>query len=380
MGSGLVAETRERIRREYGGAIGRTLSHVTTPALLLDLPAARRNIDRMADGLAGLPAVLRPHVKAHKSPDLALLQAAAGARGFSTATVWEACVLAEVGLDDLFVVNTVASPGAVRRLAELSREQHILVAFDDVEDARVLSDAAVAAGGHLGAMIEVDTGMDRAGVDDAAAAVALARGLADMPGLTLEGVTGYEGHCSMEEDVGLRAVKQRAAMEVLLGAAGAIRDAGLPCGIVSAGGTRTWWMTAATAGVTEIQAGTYALMDRFHAGIEGGFEPALRVLATVISRPPGRLIVDAGSKSVADPDLAVIVGSDASVVRFDEEHGIFARQGDDGPRVGDVVELVPGYAPSTVNLYDAYHVVEDDRVVDVWPIVPRGPGHHGLAA
>jgi D-serine deaminase-like pyridoxal phosphate-dependent protein len=380
MGGGLVVETRERIQREYGGAIGRRLAHVTTPALLLDLPAARRNIDRMADGLARLPAALRPHMKAHKSPDLALLQAAAGARGFSTATVWEAIVLAEVGLDDLFVVNTIAGPAAVRRLAELARERHVLVAFDDADNARSLSDAAVRAGSRLGAMIEVDTGMDRAGVDDAGSAVSLAGRIADMPGLVLKGVTGYEGHCSMEDDVALRGVKQRAAMEVLLGAAEAIRGAGLPCGIVSAGGTRTWWMTAATAGVTEIQAGTYALMDRFHAGIEGGFEPALRVLTTVISRPPGRLIVDAGSKSVADPDLAVIVGSDASVVRFDEEHGIFVRHGDSGPGVGDVVELVPGYAPSTVNFYDAYHVVEDDRVVDVWPIVPRGPGHHGLAA
>jgi 3-hydroxy-D-aspartate aldolase len=138
-------------------------------------------------------------------------------------------------------------------------------------------------------------------------------------------------------------------------------------------------LTAATPGITEIQAGTYVLMDRFHSGVEGGFEPALRILTTVISRSQGRVIVDAGSKSVADPELALIVGHDVQNLGFDEEHGRFAAPCDGDLSIGDVVQLFPGYAPSTVNLYDAYHVVEDGIVVDMWPIIPRGPGHHGLA-
>ena len=270
-----IAEAREFALRDYGKAIGKPVESVTTPALLLDLPAARHNIARMAEGMAALPAALRPHVKGHKSPDLARLQAEAGAQGFSTATVWEAVILAEAGFDDLFVVNTVAGAAKIARLADLARERRVLVAVDDLENARDLSRATVKAGATLRVLIEIDTGMQRAGLTDPVAAAALAQQLADLPSLRVEGVTGYEGHCSLEDDVVRRSLKQRAAMEFLLAAVAAVEDAGVPCSIVSAGGTRTWWLTAATSGVTEIQAGTYVLMDRFHSGVEGGFEPAL---------------------------------------------------------------------------------------------------------
>ena len=180
---GLIAETRDVVRRQYGQAIGQPVEHVVTPALLLDLPAARRNIARMAEAMAPLPAALRPHVKTHKSPDLARLQAEAGAQGFSTATVWEAIVLAEAGLDDLFVVNTIAGPAKIARLADLARERRVLVAVDDLDNARDLSRAAVNAGASLGVLIEIDTGMRRAGLDDPRAAGELARRLTELPGL-----------------------------------------------------------------------------------------------------------------------------------------------------------------------------------------------------
>ncbi len=376
---GLIAECRELVLRHYGAAIGQPVAGVTTPALLLDLPAARRNIARMAAAISTLPATLRPHVKTHKSPDLALLQAEAGASGFSAATVWEAVMLAEAGLDDLFVVNTVEGEAKLRRLAGLARERRVLVAVDDLENAARLSRQAVAAGATLGVLIEIDTGMRRCGLDDARAAAALAGRLEGLPGLRFAGVTGYEGHCSLEDDVARRTVRQQAAMETLLAAVAAIEGAGVACPIVSAGGTRTWWLTAATPGVTEIQAGTYVLMDQFHSGVEGGFEPALRVLATVISRGAARLVVDAGSKSMADADLARIAGHDLANLGCDEEHGRFAAPAGGALALGETVQLLPGYAPATVNMYDAYHVIEDDVVVDIWPIVPRGPGHHGLA-
>lgn len=375
----LLDETRETVRRQYGGAIGQPAEAIPTPALLLDLPAARRNVQRMADGIAKLPASLRPHVKGHKSPDLARLQAQAGAQGFSTATVWEAVVLAAAGFDDLFVVNIVAGRAKIATLTELARERRVLLAVDDLANATDLSHAAVKSGSSLGVLIEIDTGMGRAGLTDPAAAAALARQLAELPGLRFEGVTGYEGHCSLEDDVAKRGDKQRAAMDVLMAAVAAIEDAGVACSIVSAGGTRTWWLTADTSGVTEIQAGTYLLMDRFHSGIEGGFEPAARVLTTVVSRSPERIVFDAGNKSVAAPELTAIAGHDLENIRFDEEHGIFTAPSDGALAVGDVARLLPGYAPSTVNMYAAYHVVEDGVVVDIWPVIPRGPGHHGLA-
>lgn len=376
---GLIQDARDRVHRAYGGAIGGPVERLTTPALVLDLAAARRNIRRMADGIAPLPAELRPHVKTHKSPDLALLQAQSGARGFSTATVWEAAVLAEAGPDDLFVVNTVVGPAKIERLAALGRDRIVRVAVDNLANATDLARAAVRAGATLGVLVEIDTGMRRCGLADPAESAELASRLGDFPGLRFDGVTGYEGHCSLEDDVEVRTVKQREAMEVLRTAVGAIEAAGVVCPIVSAGGTRTWWLTAATPGVTEIQAGTYLLMDQFHSGLEGGFEPAARIATTVISRSRERLVVDAGSKSVADPDLAAIDGLDVPNLGFDEEHGRFGLPFDGVPGIGDVLQLLPGYIPATVNLYDAYHVVEDGVVVDVWPVVPRGPGHHGLA-
>jgi D-serine deaminase-like pyridoxal phosphate-dependent protein len=376
----VIHEISGRVKRTYGSAVGRSKYDLVTPALILDLPVARRNIAKMADRLKSMPAKLRPHIKVHKSPELARMQVEAGAIGISTATVWEAIVMVRSGLDGIFVVNTVAGREKLAALAAIARDADVMVAVDDAQNAAAIATAAKAAGSTVGVLIEVDTGMDRAGVDTAEQAVELARRLATMDGIKLLGLTGYEGHCSLTPERDLRAQRQRVAMSLLVESAGMIRAAGLPCSIVSAGGTATWDWTASTAGVTEIQAGSYAVMDNFHAGMAGDFEKALTVMSTVISRPPDRVIVDAGNKSLGFPALTTIRGHELTALRFDEEHGLFVADASCPLRVGDVVELVPGYSPGTVNWYDAYHVVEGDRVVDIWPVIPRGPGHGGLIA
>jgi D-serine deaminase-like pyridoxal phosphate-dependent protein len=378
--AGAIQETYDRVKRVYGSAIGRHRHDVVTPALLLDLPAARRNITKMADRLKKMPAKLRPHIKVHKSPELARMQIEAGAIGLSTATVWEAIVMVRSGLDSIFVVNTIAGREKLAALAELAREADLMVAVDDANNAADIAAAARAAKSTVGVLIEVDTGMDRAGVDSPEQAVQLARQVAALDGVRLLGLTGYEGHCSLTPERDLRSTRQRAAMSMLVQAAEKLKAAGLPSPIVSAGGTATWDWTATTPGVTEIQAGSYAVMDNFHAPMAGDFEKAITVLTTVISRPPDRVIVDAGNKSLGAPALSTIRGHDLTALRFDEEHGLFIADATEPLKVGDVVELVPGYAPGTVNWYDAYHVVEGDRVVDVWPVIPRGPGHGGLIA
>ena len=231
-------------------------------------------------------------------------------------------------------------------------------------------------------MVEVDTGMDRCGADTPQAALELARQVTDLPGLRFEGITGYEGHCSLTVDDTLRLQRQREAMTFFTGVADLLESVGLCCPIRSAGGIATWQWTAAFPGITEIQAGTYVVMDNYHGQMVPGFEHSLTVQASVISRQSGKIIVDAGNKSIADPANVTMVGHPHTSFRFDEEHGIFAlvATGGSSLRVGDSVALVPGYSPTTVNWYDVYHVVRDDVVVDIWPILPRGPGHHGLAA
>lgn len=376
----ILQAAHERVRHQYGDAVGRRRDELITPALVLDIDAAQRNIDRMASELRRLgTTTIRPHYKTHKSPNLARRQLQAGAGGLSMATVWEAAILAGAGMDDLFVVNTVAHPAKIRMLAELARDHRILVAVDEAPNAAALSAAAVKAGSTLGIMVEVDTGMDRCGIDTAAEVLAVVRKLMDLPALRFEGITGYEGHCSLTFDNELRHERQRTAMKFFISVADLLESNGIPCKIRSAGGIATWQWTAAYPGITEIQAGTYVAMDNFHGKMVPGFEHSLTIQATVISRQSDKVIVDAGNKSVADPEDVTIVGHDHKVFRFDEEHGIFAAPGGSPLKVGDSVALVPGYSPSTVNWYDAYHVIQQETVVDIWPVIPRGPGHHGLA-
>ncbi|HXW78776.1 MAG TPA: alanine racemase [Acidimicrobiales bacterium] len=373
-----VARHREFVYRVYGAAIGRDVHEVPTPALLLDLATAERNIASMAAAIKALNSSVRPHIKVHKSTDLARRQVAAGALGLSTATVWEAVALAWAGLDDLFVVNTVTHPEKIRVLAELARRHRVLIAVDDAANAADLSAAAGSAGSQIGALIEVDTGMDRAGVDAEEDAVALAKDVAACEHLRLEGITGYEGHCSLEPDEQRRTAKQRAAMDLFVQVADRLESLGLPCPVRSAGGTATWRLTAARHGVTEIQAGSYVVMDNFHGRMVPEFEHALTVATTVISRPADRVIVDAGNKSVGIGGGPTMVGTDLEPLRFDEEHGIFVAEPGLHLPLGTWLRMVPGYAPATVNMYDVYYVADGDRVVDVWPVFPRGPGHNGL--
>ena len=165
----ILREAYDTVRRDYGRAIGQRRDELITPALVLDIDAAQRNIDHMASELKQMgAATIRPHYKTHKSPDLARRQLQAGAGGLSMATVWEAAILAAAGMDDLFVVNTVAHPAKLRVLAELAREHRMLVAVDEAANAAAVSAAAVTAGSTLGIMVEVDTGMDRCGTDNAA--------------------------------------------------------------------------------------------------------------------------------------------------------------------------------------------------------------------
>lgn len=353
-------------------ALGCRREELTTPALVLDLDAAERNIAAMAKRMAALPAALRPHVKVHKSTELARRQIEAGAIGVTTATVWEAEAMAEGGVDDVLVANQVVGASKERAAAQLAGRIRLTVAVDDVGNVDALAAAAREAGTVLGALVEVDTGMGRAGARSIAEAVALARHVARADGVELRGVVGYEGHCMLEPDRALRVAKAGAAMEHLVEAAQAIRDAGLEVPVVSAGGTGTWDLTGAHPGVTEIQAGSYVVMDAFHESLVPGFEVALTVMGTVISRHGDLVVLDVGRKAIGiDNMLPRLARSSAEPAFVHEEHSGFAVAPDSPLRVGDVVELESGYGPTTANLHSHYFVVRDGVVVDLWPVRAR---------
>jgi D-serine deaminase-like pyridoxal phosphate-dependent protein len=373
----LTDSVRQQWLERYRDQVGRARDEVTTPALLLDLDVARRNIQKMADNFRELPASLRPHIKVHKSVELSRLMVDAGAVGIACATAWEAQVMAEGGIADVLVANQVVHPDKVRVVAETAREHRITVAVDDARNVEQLSRAAGEAGSELELLIEIDVGMARCGVRDKEEALPLAERVAELPHVRLRGMQGYEGHCMLEPDREIRLREAHAANDKLVEAVDYLAANGHPSADVSGGGTGTWYITGAHPRITEVQAGSYALMDRFHGDlVPGGFEIAMTVLGTVISRQGNTIILDSGRKSVgidfAMPPLAAY--PDADVRFFAEEHCLVDFPGPPPLDIGDRAEVIAGYGPTTVNLYDVYHVVENDVVTDIWPVIPRGPG------
>ena len=358
--------------------IGRPRDAPVTPALLLDLPTVRKNIAEMAGRMSGLPASLRPHAKIHKSPQLAQMQIDAGGIGLTTATVWEASAYVDHGFSDVLVANEVIGPVKAAETARAAGLGRVIVAVDSAGNVAELSDAARAAGTQINLLVDVDVGQHRSGVASTAAAVELGALIERSPGVNLVGVLGYEGHCMLEPDRELRITKARAANDILVATADELLRNGLDAGIVAGGGLGTWDITGANPRVTEIHAGSYIFSDAFHRTLVPGFDPALTVLSTIISRSGRNAVLDAGRKAVGIDRTAPEVVGDQAEIRIEygvhfihEEHtGIELKPGSELD-VGDRVELMPGYAPTTVNFYDIFYVIEDDVVVDVWPILAR---------
>ena len=375
--SKLILEAHQRVRSEYGTAVGLKRDELVTPALLLDLDVVRGNLALMAKLMKGKKSKLRAHIKVHKSPHLARMQIEAGAIGVGTATIWEAIVMARAGIDDIFVINQVVGPEKVKAAARLAREVPLKVAVDDPANVAALSKAAVSAGTEIGCVLEVDTGMRRCGVTSPEEALKLAKVITKSPGLKYEGLTGYEGQCSLEPHKAKREFMARKAMKYFVSVADYLAKNGMDSPMLSAAGTATWEVTSSNPRITEIQPGSYASMDGYHHGLEPRFKQGTTVLATVISRSQDHIVTDAGKKTVG-ASLAVLKDYDYPIARYDEEHGIFDIYDPCPLKVGDTVELYPGYTPFTVSYFDAYHVIERGKVVDIWPILPRGPGHEGL--
>jgi D-serine deaminase-like pyridoxal phosphate-dependent protein len=352
-----------------------TAGDIPTPALVLDLPAMERNIRRMADFFAGGPCKLRPHFKAHKTPEIARRQLAAGScSGLTCATVAEAEAAAAF-CDDILIANEVIGAGKCDRVARLADRVRITIAVDSDAGLEQIASAAKGAGVTVGVVIDVDAGLPRCGIAAGEEAAALARRAANTPGVELRGVMGYEGHAVGLEDRAEREGRARKAMERLLSTVALMREAGLPCEIVSAGGTGTYDITGRIDGITEIQAGSYVLMDTAYANLDIPFERAFWVLGTVISRSrPTLCVTDAGHKACTqdhgNPAVKDLPG--ANVLFLSDEHATIAVPPDAPVAVGDRLGLWPSHIDPTINLHDAFYVVEGDRVVDVWPITARG--------
>ncbi len=326
----------------------RTLDELQTPSLVVERSLFDANVAAMAAAWPG--SSLRPHVKAFKSTSIARILAAAGHEGFCAATVREMEGLAAAGLGhDLLLANEVLDASRLGRLVDAGHR--VTVAVDS--DATV---AAAAAGGVREVLVDVNVGLPRCGCHpgDAGRLADTAR----VAGLEVRGVMGYEGHLMMV-DAAAKAAGVQASMELLVGAHAAVGG-----DVVSGGGTGTF---AVNRWVTELQAGSFCLLDTDYARLDGPFEIAVSVLATVISVTGGRwAVVDAGLKAFGmDHGPPSWPGGDVMFVS--DEHTTLVDT-DGSLSVGDRVMLLPGHLDPTVARHECFWVVDGDDVIDRWPV------------
>ncbi len=358
-------------------ALGDPLERVDTPALLVDLDAFERNLDRMAAEIAARGLRLRPHAKTHKSPDVAKAQIARGAVGQCCQKVSEAEVLVDGGVADVLVTNQVVGARKLARLARLASRARLGVCVDHPDNLAALAAAAAEAGARVDVLVEIDVGAHRCGLRDPAAAVALARQTAAAGHLRFAGLQAYHGaaqHLRRPEErraaIAAAAAQTRACLE-------ALAAAGLTCETVGGAGTGTYALEAAEGIWTELQPGSYCFMDAdYGANAEPpAFAQSLTVLTTVMSRPePGFAVCDAGLKAVAtDSGLPRLASHpDTALAGASDEHGTIALPAGLDPALGARLHLIPGHIDPTVNLHDWYVCHRGGRVEAVWPVAARG--------
>ena len=362
-------------------AVGMRLEEVDTPALVIELDAFERNLDRLMEAVAGRGVRVRAHAKTHKCPQIARLQVAAGAVGVCCQKVSEAEAMVEGGIGDVLVSNEVVGATKLARLAALARRAKIGVCVDQGENVRGLEAAAAGADVLLDAYIEIEIGMGRCGVAPGEPALALARAIAACPHLRFAGLQAYHGRAQHVRSM----AERRAAIESAAAAVRRTRDFfsrnGIPCPVVTGAGSGTFLFEVESGVYDEIQPGSYVFMDADYARNEWAdplprFEHALFVLATVMSRPaPQRAVVDAGLKaSSVDSGLPLVWQRPGlAYARASDEHGVIdIANGAEAPALGAKILLIPGHCDPTVNLYDWYVCMRDGRVEALWPITARG--------
>lgn len=356
---------------------------LNTPVLVLDRDGLDRNIAAMAAFARAHGLALRPHAKTHKSVEIARLQIDAGAVGVCCAKLGEAEALAGGGIESILITSPVVSAPALERLAALhARMSDLSVVADHPDNVDALAAAMRSASKPLAVLVDIDPGIRRTGVASPEAAVALAKRIARNDALRFAGVQFY---CGVQQHIAAYA-ERRAAIEertaYLQTAIEALRSAGHAPQLITGGGTGTHRIDAELGVLTELQAGSYVFMDRQYAecDLAGAgappFETALFVDARVISANHASMAtLDAGFKALSTDGgaPAVMEGApaEAAFVFMGDEHGALIAP-NHVFRLGERVTLQVPHCDPSVNLYDAYHVVRGDALIDIWPIAARG--------
>ena len=361
--------------QNYRPLPGTPIDELDTPCLILDMESLDHNMEVMASFYEGKSSKLRGHSKNHKSPALALRQIRRGGTvgGVCAAKVAEAEVMVQGGIPSVFITSEVIAPIKIQRLCALAGQAEMLVACDDSKNAADLSKAAVDQGVDLGVVIELETGLRRCGVQDTEQGVALARTIHNLPGLTFRGIMSHQVIPPMpdRED---RVTEGRRIIQSVIDLKDSIEADGIPVEIVSTGETWSYDVAGEIPGVTEIQGGTYLVMETSH-GYMSDFQQAGKVLTTVISTPrPGVAVGDAGIKAVGSlRGLPEVDGRPGITVEsMDGDHAVFTLARGVELRIGDQLALVPAQQDAMVSRWDRFIGVRQGKVETVWDIQARG--------
>jgi D-serine deaminase-like pyridoxal phosphate-dependent protein len=357
---------------------------VDTPALVIDKRAFDANLAAMADVARAHGIRLRPHAKSHKCVTIAKAQIAAGAIGQCCAKLGEIEVMAAAGIGGLLLSTPLRGQEKIRRLLDVLRiAPDTMVVVEDVPAVAALSEAVSSAGLALDLLIDVDVGTHRTGVTSPPAAVLVARAIAEAPALTLKGAQGYAGHVQAIQDHAERRARSHAALAILGQVRDALESAGHPCAIVTGGGTGTHDFDHETGVLNELQVGSYLFSDVIYDRVkmpDGNkrWQNSLFVLTSVLSsQHPGIATTDAGIKSFSmdgpPPVIAKGAPDGSTYAIFGDEFGKVILP-DPASRIenGTLITCIVPHCDPNVNLFDRYHVMEEGRLVDVWPIEARG--------
>jgi D-serine deaminase-like pyridoxal phosphate-dependent protein len=361
------------------------LPQIDTPALLIDLDIVDRNLERMQQRADKFGVALRPHIKTHKIPELALLQMRLGASGITAAKVSEAEVMAAAGIKNIFVANQIVTKEKLTRLAALSKEKSISIGLDSVAAAHKLSDVFAASGLSIEYLIEINSGLNRCGVLPGKEAVELFQTVHPLPALRFKGIFTHAGQVYGADSLSEVKEISRHESTIMADTAQAFAEIGTSAAIVSVGSTPTMKVWQGHEAVNEIRPGNYIFYDAIQVSLGAATleECALSIVATVISRPEKeRAVLDGGSKAFGldkgahgkekVTGFGMVLGKNAVLARLSEEHGIMTLDPKVDLDIGDKVRIIPNHACAVVNLFDRAYGLRDDKVVREFKIAARG--------
>ncbi len=356
-----------------------------TPVLVIELDALERNIATMARFAKDRGLALRPHAKTHKSVDIAKRQLAAGAVGVCCAKLGEAEAMADGGIGAILITSPVVSAPAIERLIALNaRIPDLRVVVDNADNVAALDRAAEAQGKRLQVLIDVDPGIRRTGVPSPEAATEIGTRIIAAHALQYRGVQYY---CGREQHLASYA-ERRSAIEERTGylrtVIAALTQIGMAPSVITGGGTGTHRIDADLGVFNELQVGSYVFMDRQYnecdltgaGACPSPYETSLQIDARVVSaNTPGLATIDAGFKAMATdggpPTVLSGAPAGAPFHFMGDEHGLIVA-GDAKLAISDIVTLAVPHCDPTVNLYDFFHIVRGDTLVDIWPVQGRG--------